>query len=211
MILKTMQTTFDGMRGENQFLRLIIAGLLVVNVVTATAALTRDEVITVVPPTLTEKAWLSKTSASFEYTESWAFFIAQLIGNVTPHNATVVKDALGPLLAQDIYQSVMQVLDQQIHQIRQDRVTLGFEPEKVLRDNVNPNKLYVTGRSVSQGPTGAKKRDSRTYEIELTVKDYKPVITWISTNTGDPKTSDVIARETAKAERMTEREQRRQN
>lgn len=211
MILKTMKNTFDGMRGENQFLRLALAGALVANVVTSCAVMNREEIVSIVPPTLTEHAWVSKSTASAEYIESWAFFVASLIGNVTPHNATVVKDALGPLLDQDIYQNVMSVLDQQIHQIRQDRVTLAFEPEKVLRDNTNPNKLYVTGRSVSEGPSGGKKRVSRTYELELTIKNYKPVITWVSTNTGDARTADVVAREDAKAARIAEREKRQKD
>jgi len=210
MILKTMKNTFDGMRGENHFLRLCIAGLLASNIVTSCAVMTRDEIVAVVPPTLTEKSWVSKNTASQDYTESWAYFVAQLVGNVTPHNANVVKDALGPLLSQDIYQNVMKVLDEQIMQIRQDRVTLLFEPEKVLRDNANPNKMYVTGRSVTEGPAGGKKRASRTYEIELTVVNYKPVITWISTNSGDPRTADVVARENAKNAKMAERLERQE-
>lgn len=206
MLLRSLKKTFDGMRSENQFLRLCIAGLIFGNVVVSCTAMTKDEIVSIVPPTLTEKAWLSKSQASSEYTEAWAFYIANMIGNVTPSNATVVKDAIGPLLDSSIYQSVMNVLDNQIRQIRQDRVSLSFEAEKVLRDNVNHNKLYVTGRSVSEGPAGDKKRTARTYEMELKIVNYKPVLSWISTNTGDARTSDVIEREEAKAKRIAERE-----
>lgn len=90
----------------------------------------KDQIITVVPPTLTETAWVSKTQSSSEYTTAWAMYVGMLLGNVTPENATIIKDALGPILHPDIYQSTMEVLDKQIFQIRQDRVTLSFEPQK---------------------------------------------------------------------------------
>ncbi|MCY1311999.1 hypothetical protein D9M70_623780 [compost metagenome] len=61
---------------------------------------------------------------------------------------------------------------------------------------------------MTQGPTGDKRRTNRTYEFELKIRDYKPVIGWLSTNSGDPRTADVIERERAKEEKMMEREER---
>lgn len=211
MIFKSLKNSFDGMRGENQFLRLAVFGLVVSNLLISCSALNRDEVVTVVPPTLTETAWVSKTQSDSAYTEAWALYIATLLGNVTPHNASVVKEALGPILEKGIYQDTMKVLDDQIRQIRQDRVTLSFEPHKVLRDNLNLNKYYVTGRSVSEGPAGDKKRGNRTYEIELSIKGYKPVLSWIGTNTGDARTQDILDREASKANKQAEREKRLNN
>lgn len=208
MLFKSMSQSFDGMRGENKFLRLAIAGLIVSNLFVSCSAINRDEIVTVVPPTLTERSWVSKVDSSAEYVDAWAMYIAMLLGNVSPSNAEVVKDAIGPILAPDIYQQVMEVLDKQIHAIRQDRVSLSFGPQKVLRDVANPNKFFVTGRAVTQGPTGDKRRTNRTYEFELKIRDYKPVISWLSTNSGDPRTADVIERERAKEEKMKEREER---
>lgn len=208
MLATNMKQSFDGMRGENQFLRLVVMALAVCLLVVGFAAVTKDVVVTVVPPTLTEKAWVSKTEAGAEYTEAWALYIAMMIGNVTPSNASIVKDAIGPLLESSIYQDTMNVLDKQIHQIRQDRVTLSFEPQKVLRDSVNANKFFVTGRSIAEGPTGEKKRGNRTYELELQIKNYKPVLSWISTNSGNAKTQDIIEREEAKQKRLEERQAR---
>ncbi|MDX1296691.1 MAG: TraE/TraK family type IV conjugative transfer system protein [Pseudomonas sp.] len=205
MLLSNLQNSFDGMRGENKFLRLMLAVLGVGVMVSSCSALKKDQIITVVPPTLTEQAWVSKTQSSSEYTEAWALYIGMLLGNVTPANATIVKDALGPILDPEIYQSTMDVLDNQIFQIRQDRVSLSFEPQKVLRDNVNPNRFFITGRSISQGPAGEKRRTNRTYEIELRIQDYKPVLSWISTNAGDARTQDVIDREAKKDAKMAER------
>lgn len=208
MLLKKLSKSFDGMRDENKFLRLAVAGLVMVNLVVSCSAMNKDEIVTVIPPTLTETAWVSKTQSASEYTDAWALYIAMMIGNITPSNASVVKDAIGPILDKSIYQETMTVLDKQIFQIRQDRVSLSFEPQKVLRDSSNPKKFFVTGRAVSQGPAGDKKRSNRTYELELEIRDYKPVLSWVSTNSGNPRTQDVIDRETVKAEKQAEREKK---
>ena len=98
MLFKSLSQSFDGMRGENQVLRLALAGLVLSNVLVSCSALNSDAIVTVVPPTLTETTWVSKTQSGGEYTEAWALYIAMLLGNVTPHNADVVKAAIGTIL-----------------------------------------------------------------------------------------------------------------
>ncbi len=99
MLLKSMSQSFDGMRGENKFLRIAIVALIVSNLFVSCSAINKDEIVTVVPPTMTEKSWVSKTDSSAEYVDAWAMYIAMLLGNVSPENAGVVKEAIGPILA----------------------------------------------------------------------------------------------------------------
>jgi len=211
MLLSNLKNSFDGMRGENKFLRMIVAAMAVALVASSCSAMKKDQIITIVPPTLTDKAWVSQTQSSSEYTTAWAMYVGMLLGNVTPANATIIKDALGPILHPEIYQSTMEVLDKQIFQIRQDRVSLSFEPEKVLRDSVKENRFFITGNSISEGPAGGKRRTTRTYEIDLEIKNYKPVITWINTNSGDARTQDVLDREKKMEDKLKERDERRRN
>lgn len=206
MLNGMFEKTFDGMRGENKFLRMIVAALVVLVLVQSCTNASKDEVITIVPPTLAEQGWVSKTQASSAYTDAWVLYVSMMLGNVTPSNAEIVKEALGPLLHPEIYQNVMKVLDDQIALIRQDRVSMSFEPEKVLRDSTNENRYYITGRSVSEGPTGDKSRTSRTFEIDFAMANYKPRIDWIATYAGSPRTPDVLAREQATKERETRRD-----
>lgn len=211
MLMSKMKNSFDGMRGENQFLRILLMVMAIAIIATSCSAMKKAQIITVVPPTLTETAWVSKTQSSSEYADAWALYIGMLLGNVTPANATLVKDALGSILDEEIYQSVMNVLDEQIYAIRQDRVSMSFEPQKVLRDKANENRFFITGSSIAEGPTGDKVRSTRTYEIELQIKNYKPVLSWINTNTGAARTQDVVDREARKAEQQAEREQKRRS
>lgn len=206
MLSGFFEKSFDGMRGENKFLRMIVAALVVLVLVQSCSNASKDEIITIVPPTLAEKGWVSASQASGEYSDAWVLYISMMLGNVNPSNATIVKDALGPLLHPEIYQNVMKVLDDQIALIRQDRVSMSFEPEKVLRDSTNENRFYITGRSVSEGSTGDKTRTSRTFEVDFSISNYKPQIDWIATYAGAPRTPDVLAREQATKDRETRRD-----
>lgn len=208
MLFGSLKNSFQGMRSEVQFTRIALVLAIISTMVTSCSALRRDQPVVVVPPTLTEKAWVSKTQAEDEYTSAWALYIAMMLGNVTPSNADIVKQAIGPLLDPSIYQETMAAMDKQILQIRQDRVSTHFEGQKVLRDTINTNKFFVSGHSVAEGPAGDRKRENRTYEVELKIHDYRPVITWISTNTGDPRTQDVLDREAQNAERLLKRQQK---
>ncbi|HHG4593416.1 TraE/TraK family type IV conjugative transfer system protein [Pseudomonas aeruginosa] len=208
MLLGSLKNSFQGMRSEVKFTRIALILAIFSTMVTSCSALRRDQPVVVVPPTMTEKAWVSKTQAQDEYTIAWALYIAMMLGNVTPQNADIVKQAIGPLLDPSIYQETMAAIDKQIQQIRQDRVSTHFEGQKVLRDNTNPNKFFVTGHSVAEGPAGDRKRENRTYEFELKIHDYHPVISWLSTNSGEARTQDVLDREAENAERLLKRQQK---
>lgn len=204
MLAKNFKESFDTLRGEAKFLRLIVLGLIISNLFASCMAVTKDQVVTVIPPTLIEQSWVSTASAGEEYTSAWAMYIAMLLGNVTPSNANMVKEAIGPILDSSIYQNVMEVLDHQIFLIRQDRVSLNFEAQKVIRDNANPNKFFVVGRSVSEGPIGDKKRQERTYELELKIRNYRPLVSWINTYSGEARTQELLDRKAEEDARLKE-------
>ena len=76
MLLSNLKNSFDGMRGENKFLRLILFAMTVALIASSCSAMKKDQIITVVPPTLTETAWVSKTQSSSEYTTAWAMYVS---------------------------------------------------------------------------------------------------------------------------------------
>lgn len=195
MNLNKMRKSIAGTRMENSFLRNAVVGLLVINACLGFALISKDTVVTLVPPTLAEQAWLDSESAAEQYTESWALYIANLVGNVTPASAGMIRKSLEPLLDETIYQDVINAIEAQVSKIRQDRVVLKFEAKEVLREKDNPNKFFVTGRSIMTGPTGRPERQNVTYEVELEIQNYKPVIMNLATYGGGPKTEDVIRRD----------------
>ncbi|WP_095158205.1 TraE/TraK family type IV conjugative transfer system protein [Pseudomonas sp. Irchel 3E13] len=206
MLIDNFKRTFRGTVSENKFLRGMVIALLAIDLLAIVGWLNKNTVIDMQPPTLAERAWVDESSASDEFVEGWALYIADRLGNVTPSSSKVIRKSIEPLLDTDIYQDVVNKIEAQVLQIRQDRVTLRFQPKDVLRDRENNKKFYVTGRSFMTGPNGKPVPKNVTYELDLKVKNYKPVLTYIDTYEGKPKTEDVIRRQekTAQARKRME-------
>lgn len=208
MNIQLFKKNIKGTISENKFLRNALIASLVINGAVGIGALSRDAVVTIIPPAMSEQAWLDSNAASQEYTEAWALYIADRLGNVTPTSAEMVTESIAPLLAPDIYQDVVNAINEQVNQIRQDRVVLKFEPREVLREANSQNKFFVVGRSVMQGPNGRPERTEKTYEIEIKIHNYKPVIEYVTTYSGGPKTEDVVRRETKATEAKSRMEKK---
>nr|WP_314561372.1 TraE/TraK family type IV conjugative transfer system protein [uncultured Pseudomonas sp.] len=209
MLSGKFKNTYRGTMSENAFLRKIIVALILLEVLTVIGWLRKSTVVDMQPPTLAERAWVDQDRASDSYVSAWALYIADRLGNVNPKSAEIIKATLEPLLANDIYQDVLNKIDSQVHQIRQDRVTLEFEPRQVLQDKENPAKYFIVGKSKMTGPSGQPKQLDMTYEIELKIKNYKPVIAFLSVYEGAPRTEEVRNREAKAADTRKRLEQQR--
>jgi conjugal transfer pilus assembly protein TraE len=187
MKLSDFLQTWDGHETENRFSRVIIIGLLVVCVITSLAAWRTERSIILVPPTLNKEVEVTRTSASSEFKESWGLFLAELLGNTTPANADFLKTAIEPLLAPDIYRSVLDAMTDQIKAIKMDRVAISFTPRHVDYE-AETNKVFVSGELKSQGPSSKPDIKPRTYEFIIAIKNYRPRLEFIDVYPDAPKT-----------------------
>lgn len=123
--------SWQGTQLENRWQRFLIAVLVLSNLLLAVAAFSRNTVVAIQPPTLSETAEVSRNQATQPYLESWGLYLAELMGNVTPGNVSFIRVAIEPLLSPAVYQQVVDALEIQARQIREDRVTLKFQPRQV--------------------------------------------------------------------------------
>ena len=135
---------------------------------------------------------------------------SELLGNVTPANVDFIADRLGPLLDPKIYHQVIDAVHANAEELRNDRVTMRFEPRRVNFER-STGKVYVTGRSyVRQGTSlESEKSSERTYEFTIRIANYAPVITHIDTYKGTAQTADVEQGE--KARERSEKERQKKN
>lgn len=193
MIYRDYVTSFQGQQ-RLLFLAVGLSGLLAVAIAAmAYALLDKERVVVLVPPQLAEETAVAQDRASDDYLRSWGMFVADRIGNVTPANVRFTRAALEPLLAPAIYSEVIARLETEIEKVRTDRLSRSFEPHQVIlepaRDRVFVNGLMVTGTLL-----GAQTRQSVTFEIEMTVRGYRPRIEFITSYEGKPRTQDVVER-----------------
>ncbi|MCO6440237.1 MAG: conjugal transfer protein TraE [Nitrococcus mobilis] len=160
---------------ENRWLRWVALGLLVANVVLAVAVFSVRTVVTIQPPGLNEAVRITQNEANAAYKKAWGLFVANLLGNVKPGSADFIVAALTPLLASDLYRPVVDAIRNQAAKIDRARVATTFTAHKVLYDP-KTDTVYVRGRQTSAGPGSDSVTDDRTYELVVSIRGYKPVI-----------------------------------
>lgn len=210
MNIKQYFESYHGLQAENRWNRLVTLGLVVLCLGETTMLAIRPTVVTIQPWTLTRDAQVTESDASQNYIEAWGLALSELLGNVTPANVDFIADRLGPLLDPKIYHQVIDAVHANAEELRNDRVTMRFEPRRVNFEK-STGKVYVTGRSyVRQGTSlESEKSSERTYEFTIRIANYAPVITHIDTYKGTAQTADVEQRE--KARERSEKERQKKN
>ena len=104
-----------------------------------------------------------------------------------PVDASVLKTAIEPLLAPEIYRTVLDAMTDQIKAIKMDRVAISFTPRHVAYE-AETNKVFVSGELKSQGSSSKPDIKPRTYEFIIAIKNYRPSLVFIDVYPDDPRT-----------------------
>ncbi|MEA3641201.1 MAG: TraE/TraK family type IV conjugative transfer system protein [Lamprobacter sp.] len=186
MNLNTLTQTWRGINRENRFHRLAVALLLLTNLLTLAALLRADRTVVLVPPILEGEVNVARDRASREVKEAWAIYVAELLGNVGARSADFIQHALEPLLAPPLRAAVMEVIGEQVDAIKRERVSMHFSPSALSYDPTIDTH-YITGHQVSVGPGAQPVRHQRTFEVRVSFRHYRPVITHLDVYPGTPR------------------------
>lgn len=199
-------STFQGLKTENRFNRIVTIALIAAVVLEGAFLAQRPQIVTIQPWTLAQDAQITKSDASENYIEAWGLALSEMLGNVQPGNVDFIAERLGPLLDPAIYHRVLEELQRNAEDLRQDRVTLRFEPRTVNFER-STGLVFVSGYSYVRQGTGLdpEVRSKRTFEFGIKIAHYAPVITHIDTYEGDPRTVDRIRRDEKHEEMVQKR------
>ncbi|MBZ9574494.1 TraE/TraK family type IV conjugative transfer system protein [Modicisalibacter sp. MOD 31.J] len=175
-----------GAQTEARWLRWIALGLLGANIVLAVGVFQTRTVVTIQPPGMSEAAQIAENHANAAYKKAWGLFIANLLGNVKPGSADFVIATLTPLLAPDLYRPVVDAIQDQALKINRAKVATSFIAQEILYNPQN-DRVYVAGRQTSSGPGSDPVTRERTYELVLSIEDYKPMITALDVYADSPR------------------------
>ncbi|GAA4649327.1 hypothetical protein GCM10023116_16010 [Kistimonas scapharcae] len=174
---------------ENKISRLVICALAFSNILLVAAVINQNSLVIFTPPTLHEETAIAIDSASEPMHRAMGLYVAGLIGNVTPHNAKLVKESLGPLLDAGIYTNVMKVMDDQILALRQDKVSTSFRTISVEYEKKS-GKVFVHGQQIVDGLIDSSRSLKKTYEFIFKIRNYQPQITHIDNYRGTPRNEE---------------------
>lgn len=206
MDLKHWTTGFRAMKTEAGLLRITTAALSVALLLALWGLVNQKPVVILEPG-----GWVVEDQkASQGYTEAWALFLSQTLGNVNAGNLDFVEERIGPLLPVETYEDTMTALRAQSIQFKENRVTTRFEPQKVTYEK-SSGKVFVFGNYYTGTPGVKEERSKRTYEFIITMESYLPKILSIDTYEDEPRTEQVLRRmrDSEKADRIKERERAR--
>lgn len=190
--------TWEGTKAENRTMRLYLVLMLVLLIILSGMVFTKDTIVVIQPETLTDESWASKSEGSKSYIEGWALFFAQLSGNVTPDTIGFIEQKIKPYLAPAAYQDTINAINVQAQQFIEDRVTMRFEPRFVEYEQTT-GKVFVYGFSFVRGATSEELRNEITYEYEISIAKYLPVVHYIQVYSGKPRNERVLSQMERKA------------
>lgn len=198
--------TWEGLQQENRWWRGLVFTLLLLLILMAIKLLRKETVVALQPVTLTQEAWVTQSQASQSYKEAWGLFLAQLTGNVTPGTVGFIEARLKPLLAPAIYHDVIRTLRHQVEQIQHDQVTLRFEARTVEYEAAT-DTVFVYGYAFEKGASSEPHRRERCYEYRIHIAHYAPLIQFIDTYEGKPRTQKVREQLKQRAQKQSEEEE----
>lgn len=207
MNFKLFASSWSGLMSENRFLKGLCVLLLGSHLVSLYGWLRKDVIVALVPPTLEEKAEIARNQSTQGYKKAWGLFAAQLLGNVTPDNATFVLESFEDMVSGEIKIALGEKVAAELESVRQEKVSTVFEPRQVAYEP-ETDKVFVSGRSNLVGSGGKTRNTEQTYEFRIDMHQYHPVITHLASYPGLPKTTPVVEREET-ARRAREKDETR--
>lgn len=203
MDFKRFENSWQGMRLERQIHRFVTPLALFVAAVSVVGWTSRDEIVVMYPPTLTEASRISMNSADEAYKRSWALYAAMMMGNATPATVGFLLQNLEMIFTPSVFQVLRESLADQVDRIKTESLSIGFQPEQAFYEPES-DRVYVSGMSTIRGPSGDEIKDRRTYEFVIGVNRGIPQVTFFDTYAGNP----VFEKKKAAAEKKAEKERR---
>ena len=154
--------------------RLMVLVLVLTNGLLACQCIRQKPAIELSLAFMEAQVGIQSGSASQAYFEWWGLSLAELLGNLNPQNLSFVESRLQNLLSPNLYQQVQDTLFQQFHQLREDQVSMSFEPLS-LEFVDTTQAVKVTGNTVmssgNQRLTGQK-----VFTFHFDLIRYRPVL-----------------------------------
>ena len=197
--MKEFLSRWDTLKTEAKYSRITILVLSVLLVIMFFFVMNKQSVVTIVPYTLSSEAYITQDKASVRYKEAWGHMIATEIGNISQKNFNFLKQRLAPLISPSIYGEFFKKLEDEVAQIKEDKIVVSFNPASVVYEP-KTDKVFVFGRS-----------EVRTYEIKIRMNLYVPQVTHFVSYPGEPRNENVLMQLKKKeAQNLKKKEQERE-
>lgn len=187
-----LSKSWNGAVSQNKYLLVSNAVMAIVIAMLVMALQEKRERVVLVPPGLHSQVEVGWDSASREYYDGWVYYLARLIGGITPTNLDFTLKNLKLYLDEPIYIQVQQQLLalSKEYSFKNSTAMSWFEPVGGIKYEKETDKFFISGNlqssTVSKIPGG---RTSVVYEFKLEMRAGLPVVTHFDSYEGlEPRT-----------------------
>lgn len=140
-------------------------------------SLSQKEDVVLVPPVVDKEMRISISSANKDYMESFGLYVATLVGNVTPTNATTITEYLSQNFDSETYASTRKTIlaAAETSSFREAAASSKFEPENVHFE-APTSKVFVSGGMRLITTAGSQPPRPITYEMVIRIVNRRPVV-----------------------------------
>ncbi|EHA1082429.1 hypothetical protein I8Y06_003305 [Photobacterium damselae] len=181
MELPKFKLDFNKLKSELYIHRIATACLSITLLLTVSALTNKKPIVITESSPLCTSIEYGFSSMSKDGHERLGTMLAHVLGNANPTNADYVKDTVLKMSSSGIYNKVNNIVTDQINKLKEDKVTMTFQPDTVQFEN---GTVFVTGKATMEGLTGKKTNSIRTYEFVFNVENYSPSMDYIDVYEG---------------------------
>lgn len=172
---------------ENVIYRILIPIMAISILVLSFVITNQDKIVVLTPPTINEKLTISLNKGSSAFKMGWAKYVASTIGNVDADNVDFSISSIQDMMAINLKTQFKVMMKEQVMVIKAKKLQIGFAVSSVSY-NPKTNITYVIGkRSIRNKKSSKVVSEIVTYEFNIGVSNYMPVIKDFKLYEGKPK------------------------
>ncbi|MGR6425737.1 TraE/TraK family type IV conjugative transfer system protein [Aeromonas veronii] len=193
---QTALTSWSSAMVKSNFMMISNAGLVAIVLLLVFNQMNQKPTVIVKPPVMTGEIRVEDGLPNKEWQQSWALFIAHLLGNVNPRNVEFVARQITSLLSPNLQIEVDADLRKVVEMMRMSGLSQTFEVQD-LRYDPNTGMVWCWGNKTTQlvsarssTNAGSETSDRRrwTYEFIIRLNEMgMPVVTHLDQYEGTPR------------------------
>lgn len=189
MQFKKLKQTWGDLNTENLVFRITMPLMALALVIAVVSVVNDSETVVIQPPNMTEEAEIAVEDANRGFKKSYGLHVANLLGNVQPGSAEFLLATSQHLFHPKVYQQLREKLVEQVQVIENEDLSTHFMPSSITYWE-DTERVVIHGKRVTQGRGESPSSEDVTYELEVEIDNYLPMVTYIDIYDGSPKRDD---------------------
>lgn len=188
-----ISATYADYKASKKQSNITIMALAIAVVILLIMVIRKDEIIIMVPPSISEDAVIKNGKTNGEYQKRFALPLAIMLGNVSYQNVDFISEELKKMFSPIILQGTEQQLINESRILKARELKQSFVVDDMLYSETQ-NIVWVWGSKTIKGKGSRPIKEDYTYEFQITAINGFPRVTHYKNYSGHPNSSRIKAK-----------------